>query len=110
METRGRNSHAVKVEYWRKQIKEWKASSLSQKQFCHSRSLALSTFCYWKSRINNADQITPKFYPLTIPASPGNPPYADLVLLVGPKQFQVQIKKDFSPFVLKKLITTLEQL
>ena len=110
MEFRDRNSHAVKVEYWRKQIRECEASSLSQKQFCRSRSLALSTFCYWKSRINNAEPITPKFYPLAIPASSGNPPEADLVLLVGPKQFQIQIKKDFSPPVLKKLITTLEQL
>ena len=105
-----RNSHAVKVEYWREQIREWKTSGLSQKQFCHSRSLALSTFCYWKRRINNPEPIPPRFYPLTIPASPGIPPDADLVLLVGPKQFQIQIKKDFSPTVLRKLITTLEQL
>jgi hypothetical protein len=47
---------------------------------------------------------------LAIPASPPEPTEAGLMLLVGPKQLQVQIHKDFSPATLKKLIATLEQL
>ncbi|MFT5700627.1 MAG: hypothetical protein ACI8ZB_003502 [Desulforhopalus sp.] len=62
----------TKAEYWQRQIKDWKASGLNQKQFCLSRSLALSTFCYWKSKTNRIEPITPKFYPLTIPVLPGN--------------------------------------
>lgn len=110
MESQERTNHTVKGEYWQRHINEWKASGLSQKQFCQSRSLGLSTFCYWKSRLNNPGPTTPKFYPLTIPAPPSNLNDAGLVLLIGSKKFQIHIKKGFSHTTLKKLIVTLEQL
>lgn len=110
MNSQSKASQESKRDYWRQQIKNWKRSGLSQKQYCRSRSLALSTFCYWKRRLNTQEPATPKFYPLAIPASPMEPSETGLTLLVGPKQFQVQIKKDFSPATLKKLIATLEQL
>lgn len=110
MSSQSKASQESKRDYWRQQIKTWKRSGLSQKQYCRSRSLALSTFCYWKRRLNNQQPATPKFYPLAIPASPQEPTEEGLVLLVGPKQFQVQVKNDFSPATLKKLIATLEQL
>ena len=110
MESRQRTSHAIKAEHWQKHINDWKASGLSQKQFCQGRSLALSTFCYWKSRINNPGPTSPIFYPLTIPASPSDLSDAGLTLLIGSKKFQIQIKKEFSQAALKKLVATLEQL
>jgi hypothetical protein len=110
MSSQSKSSQESKRDYWQHQIKTWERSGLSQKQYCHSRSLALSTFCYWKRRLNNQQPATPKFYPLAIPASPLEPTESSLMILVGPKQFQVQIKKDFSPATLKKLIATLEQL
>ncbi len=110
MKYRERSNHAVKVEYWRKQISNWKASGLSQKQYCQSRTLALSTFCYWKSKINTPEPAPPRFFPLAIADAPKNISDAGLLLLVGKKQFQVEIKENFSPTTLKKLIATLEQL
>ncbi len=110
METRTKRHNETKEEYWQKQIGDWKVSGLNQKQFCLSRSLALSTFCYWKSKINRIKLITPKFYPLTVPVLGSNSPDAGLKLLVGSKQFQVQIKKDFSQTALRRLVATLEEL
>jgi hypothetical protein len=110
MNFQSKSSQESKRDYWQQQIKTWKKSSLSQKQYCRSHSLALSTFCYWRRRLNNQESAIPKFYPLAIPAPGPEPTEAGLMLLVGPKQFQVQIKKDFSPPTLKKLIATLEQL
>ena len=111
MELPSKSRYKTKDEYWQKQIGDWKGSGLSQKHFCLSRSLALSTFCYWKSKINRTTGITPKFYPLTVPVLPSNPSFdAGLTLLVGSKQFQVQIKKDFSGTALKRLVTTLEEI
>lgn len=110
MSSQSKSSQESKHDYWQQQIKTWKRSGLSQKQYCRSRSLALSTFCYWKKKLNNEKPATPKFYPLTIPQSLEEPTESSLMVLVGPKQFQVQIKKDFSPAALKKLIATLEQL
>ena len=110
METQAKRHHKTRNEYWQKQIADWKASGLSQKQFCLSRSLALSTFCYWKSKINRIKPIAPKFYPLTVPVLASKSSDAGLVLFVGSKQFQIQIKKDFSQTTLKKLVATLEEL
>jgi hypothetical protein len=110
MNSQSNSSQESKRDYWQQQIKTCKRSGLSQKQYCRSRSLALSTFCYWKRRLNNQEPASPKFYPLAIPAPSPEPTEAGLMLLVGSKQFQVQIKNDFSPATLKKLIATLEQL
>ncbi len=111
MNSQLKSSQEAKRVYWQQQIKAWKKSGLSQKQYCLSRSLALSTFCYWKKRFNNSVLSSPpKFYPLTIPTSLPESTDAGLMLLVGPKQIQVKIQEDFSPTALKKLITVLEQL
>lgn len=110
MELRTKSRHEAKRKYWQQQISNWKTSGLSQKHYCSSRSLAISTFCYWKNRINKPEPTTPRFYPLTIPTSPTNSSDVGLLLLVGSKRFQIQIKEDFSPSALKRLISTLEQL
>ena len=110
MELRTKSRYEAKRKYWQQQINNWKTSELSQKHYCRSHSLALSTFCYWKSKINKSEPTTPRFYPLTIPTSPTNSSDADLLLLVGSKRFQIQIKENFSPSALKRLIATLEQL
>ncbi len=110
METRDKRNYETRDEYWQKQIGAWKVSGLSQKEFCLSRSLALSTFCYWKSKINRSKPIAPKFYPLTVPDLGGNSSDAGLTILFGSKPFQIQIKKYFSQTTLKKLVATLEEI
>ena len=110
MEFKSKSRHETKHGYWQRQITDWKVSGLNQKQFCLSRSLALSTFCYWKSKINRTAPIIPKFYPLTVPVLPSNSSDAGLMVLVGSKQFRVQIKKGFSQTALKRLVATLEEI
>ncbi len=110
MDFQQRMSRTVNAEHWKKLINEWRASGLSQKQFCQECSLALSTFCYWKSKFNNPEPTSPRFYPLTIPSSPSEQSDAGLILCIGSKKFQIQIQKEFSQTTLTKLISTLEQL
>jgi len=95
MDTLDKRDYQRKDEYWQRQVNDWKASGLKQKQFCQNRSIALSTFCYWKSKIQRIEPTTPHFYPLTVPVLPGSSSDAGLILLVGSKQLQVQINKDF---------------
>lgn len=108
MSSQTKSSHKAKRDYWQQQIRTWKTSGLTQKQYCRSNSIALSTFCYWKSKISRAEPTAPRFYPLAIPPSLSEPPDAGLMLVVGQKQFKVQIQEKFSPTALKKLIAILE--
>lgn len=110
MESRTSSRSNVKKVYWQQQIRNWKTSGLSQKQFCRRQSLALSTFSYWKRRIELPEAEITKFYPLSIPPPITPPADTGLLLLVDRKRFAIEIKEVFSPTALKKLITVLEQL
>jgi len=110
MEYRSTSKTKVKKVYWHQQIRNWKTSGLSQKHFCQRELLALSTFSYWKRKIEDTATEKIKFYPLSIPAPTAQTVDSGLQLLIGKKRFVVEIKEDFSSTALKKLISTLEQL
>ncbi|MGB3209453.1 MAG: hypothetical protein WBB19_01990 [Desulforhopalus sp.] len=109
MESRTTSRHNVKQVYWQQQIRNWKTSGLSQKQFCRRESLALSTFSYWKRRTEILEAEKIKFYPLSIPPSITPPVDSGLLLLINKKKFAIELKEEFSPTALKKLISALEQ-
>ena len=110
MESRTTSRHNVKQVYWQQQIRNWKTSGLSQKQFCRRESLALSTFSYWKRKIEIPETKKIKFYPLSLPPQTTPPADSVLLLLISNKRFAIEIKEEFSPTALKKLISALEQL
>lgn len=58
---------------WRKRISQWERSGQSQRAFCANRSLALSTFQWWRRKLrHSADlQATPAFFPLDLSARTG---------------------------------------
>ena len=104
---------ARKKTYWHEHIKAWKQSGLSQANFCKVRSLALSTFQYWRRKIGPSGNDSPRFYPLAVvpslealdKSSPGI-----LRVILGDRRFVLEIGEDFSETTLKKLIVALEQL
>jgi hypothetical protein len=102
--------HEIKRDYWQQQISNWRSSGLSQNEYCRRNAIALTTFCYWKTKRNKEETAQPTFFPLTLPESSSGASEAGLKLLVGSRQFQILLKEDFSPTALKKLITVLEQL
>ena len=110
MEIHTNSRRDTKKDYWQQQIRNWKASGLSQKQFCRRQALALSTFAYWKRRIEKPAAEKVKFYPLSIPPSSTPPADSGLLVLIGKRRFAIEVKEEFSPTVLKKLILALEQI
>ncbi len=104
---------AQKKTYWQEHIKAWKQSGLSQAHFCKVRFLALSTFQYWRKKIIQDSNDSPRFYPLAMmpslealdKSSPGI-----LRVILGDRRFVLEIGEDFSETTLKKLIVALEQL
>lgn len=109
---KNKDTTEAKKTYWREHIEAWRQSGLSQAHFCKVRSLALSTFQYWR-RKTIQDNNTPRFYPLAVmpsiealdKSSPGI-----LRVILGDRRFVLEIGEDFSETTLKKLIAALEQL
>ncbi len=102
-----------KVDFWRSHIENCLASSLSQRRYCLKHSLALSTFGYWKKKLQTTRQEKIRFYPLTVqPAQQekSGPLVSGLSLHFGNDKFRLDISEDFSVPALKKLITIFEQL
>ena len=103
-----------KKTYWQEHIKAWRQCGLSQAHYCKLRSLALSTFQYWRRKIiEDSNNEPPCFYPLAVmpsiealdKSSPGI-----LRVILGDRRFVLEIGEDFSEKALKKLIAALEQL
>lgn len=104
---------AEKRTYWQGHIEAWVRSGLSQAHFCKARSLALSTFQYWRKKIGHSNPARPRFYPLAVMPSCGarNEVSPDVLRVVlGSRRFVLEIGDDFSEEVLKKVIIALEQL
>lgn len=103
---------AQKKTYWQEHIQAWGQSCVSQANFCKARSLALSTFQYWRSKIGQGGNDSPRFYPLTVKPSleASNKTPGVLRVILGDRRFVLEIGEEFSETTLKKLIITLEQL
>jgi hypothetical protein len=99
--------------YWQKHIVRWSRSGLSQWKYCQDYSLALSTFSYWKSKLQERDGGRSYFYPVKVaPTSVSSDDEIGpgLRLFVCGNKFKVELEKDFSSACLKKLLSTLEGL
>ncbi|MDP2706631.1 MAG: hypothetical protein Q8O70_03890 [Burkholderiales bacterium] len=59
---------AAKRAYWGKRITEWEHSGQTQKAFCAQRSLALSTFRWWRTRGREAMKSAAPFLPIAMGA------------------------------------------
>jgi hypothetical protein len=45
-----------KREFWKKHIQKWQDSGLSQPAYCENHQLKLSTFAYYRNRLNQSNQ------------------------------------------------------
>lgn len=101
-----------KRKFWQIHIRACEDSGLSQREYCRQHSLALSTFGYWRRKIKRSITDQPRFYPLTIPtlASSATDKDTGIAFYLKEKRFRIEVDVNFSPALLKKLVTTLEQM
>jgi hypothetical protein len=45
-------SRSDKPQFWQAHINAWKASGLSQAQYCQQQEIQFHTFAYWRTRLN----------------------------------------------------------
>ena len=93
---------------WSDRITSWKQSGLSQRAYCEQHQLALGTFAYWRGRLKKLEggdhTGTPRFLPVTLKQSSN----ASLTLLINGRH-HLEIKPDFDPDLLSKVVRAVQQ-
>ncbi|MEE4243619.1 MAG: hypothetical protein V2I36_19315 [Desulfopila sp.] len=102
-----------KKKFWQNHIEACGKSGLSQVEYCQARKIPLSTFGYWKRKLNQSDKTKPVFYPIAI--SPDHVRYDNekttgLILHLKDGRFSLEIENGFSTSTLARVVSTLEKL
>lgn len=95
--------------YWKQHIESWRSSGLTQAEYCRQHELKDYRFTYWKKRFIPAD-IGITFVPVKIRGH--LPPEQDSapLRLIMDKDLAIEIRPDFDPRLLRRLIATLRSL
>jgi len=96
---------------WKQHIESWRSSGMTQTAYCRQHELQNHQFAYWKKRFVPTDTgVT--FVPVKVrgclPPSPGIN-FPSLRLIVD-RDLQIEIRPDFDPGLLRRLIATLRSL
>ena len=95
--------------YWKQHIENWRTSGLTQAEYCRQHEIKDYRFTYWKKRFIPTDNAV-TFVPLKIrghlPPEQGS---ASLRLIMD-KDLVIEIRPDFDPRLLRRLIATLRSL
>lgn len=110
MKSKQIKSKEEKRRYWQRQIESWRQSGLSQAEYCRINSLPIKNFGYWKKRNCRLTGEPLNFFPLVLSSPLRTQEPSSLQLTIQEKRFTIEIKEDFSPTILKKLILSLEEL
>jgi hypothetical protein len=97
--------------YWKQHIENWRSSGLTQADYCRRHELKDYQFTYWKKRFVKTDSgIT--FVPVKIRGSlqPASNPDSSSLRLILDKDLAIEIRPDFDPRLLRRLIAVLRSL
>jgi hypothetical protein len=109
-----RPSNPEKTDFWREHVAKWRASDLSQAEYCRQAGVSIKSMGYWKRRFERDRQ--PSSPPVIVPVPrhhlvPPSPRHEQGSLRVHlGHRFTVEIRGDFCVPMLEKLVHTLEQL
>lgn len=114
MELQHTQGNTSKQKQWEEHISCWKKSDLTQRQYCLSQGIAISTFSYWirkfSKRVEKPGPV--RFYPLTVQGVSTSVErkgfQAGIRLSLCNDKFKIDLEEEFSATTLKKLIATLE--
>lgn len=106
-------SRAERIEqnrtYWKQHIENWRSSGLTQVAYCRQHELRAHQFTYWKKRSTAPDSAI-TLVPLKIRGHlPCDQNSASLRLIMG-QDLAIEIRPDFDPPLLRRLIATIRSL
>ena len=102
--------------YWRQRVEDWSRSGQSQVEFCRKEDLTLSTFRWWRRRL----QIQASPLPSQSSAKAGRGPFLPVRLLDPiprgtfleihlPGERRIHVPPGFDPETLKAVLAVLEE-
>ncbi len=104
--------------YWRKQIRSWERSGLTQTAFCADRGLSVSAFGWWKSELKRRGVLTHEgvrkasgsevFIPVHIESDSPQAGTADVMEVALPSGPILRIPAGFDTTHLTRLLDVLE--
>ena len=97
--------------YWKQHIEDWRSSGMTQADYCRRHELKDYRFTYWKKRFVPPDSDA-TFVPVKINGSllAAPDPSSVSVRLIMDKDLAIEIRPDFDPRLLRRLIVTLRSL
>ena len=110
MKSKQNKSKERKRRYWQGHVESWRKSNLSQAEYCRRNALPVKSFGYWKKRHSRSSAEPLRFFPLVVPTPLRIQESSSLQLTMQERRFTIEIKEDFSPTTLKRLILSLEEL
>lgn len=108
-------SRAVRLEQtrtcWKRHIDTWRSSGITQTAYCQQHELKTHQFTYWKKRFARTDSCV-TFVPVKIRGSfpPGSDTSSGSLRLIMDKDLAIEIRPDFDPGLLRRLIATIRSL
>ena len=109
-----------KRRYWAGHHDDWRKSGLSQGEYCRRHSLSQSSLAYWRKKLvplAETKQLSKHSAVTIVPVPFLEPPLRSqvrpaseaLMVHVG-RGFKIEVRSDFAPDLLEKLVLTLERL
>jgi len=108
-------SRAVRLEQtrtcWKQHIETWRSSGMTQRAYCLQHELKAHQFTYWKKRFARANSCV-TFVPVSIqgPFRAASDTNSASLRLIMAKDLAIEIRPDFDPGLLRRLIATIRSL
>ena len=94
-----------KTQYWQAHVDAWRASRVSQREYCNRYGLALSTFSLWRRRLAAGTPTRLEIVPIHRAVFAGVPP---AVIVVAGGRYRVEIADGIQAETLRTILDTVE--
>jgi len=91
---------------WESHIKNWKASSLTQAEYCRQNNLKEKSFTYWKRGVQETAQAI-RFVPVVYDVKPVIKTSMPIKVVVKDR-YVIEVADGFTPDTLKEVLRVLE--
>ena len=95
-----------RLAFWTNHIKSWKESKLTQAEYCRQNNLQKQLFSKWKTKmIGKEEKGSERFVEISV--GPTYNAIPDSIELVIRDTYKINIRSNFNPEALKKLLMVL---